>query len=92
MNDADLNDALFAVAIVRLSGLEFFCGRGTARAIRDFADNWIGDVDELQQEARKRLTVSDEVVRVGRRAAENWLNRTLALKAQPAAPADRPRD
>jgi hypothetical protein len=77
MDDTDLYDAVFAVMIVRPSGLEFFCGRGTARAIRDFADNWVGDVEKLQQEARKRLTVSDQVVRVGRRAAENWLNRSL---------------
>ncbi|MEX2119865.1 MAG: hypothetical protein WD847_09745 [Pirellulales bacterium] len=89
MDDTDLNDALFAVVIVRPSGLEFFCGRGRGRAIRDFADNWVGDVEELQQEARKSLTVSDEVVRVSRRAAESWLNRSLALNAEPGAAPDR---
>jgi hypothetical protein len=77
MDDTDLNDAVFVVAIVRRSGLEFFCGRGTARAIRDFGDNWVGDVDGVQQEARRRLAVSDKVVRVGRRAAESWLGRGL---------------
>jgi hypothetical protein len=80
MDDTDLNDAVFVVAIVRPSGLEFFCGRGTARAIRDFGDNWVGDVDGLQQEARNRLAVSETIVRVGRKAAENWLGRGLALK------------
>jgi hypothetical protein len=77
MDDTDLNDALFAVTIVRPSGIEFLCGRGTARAVRDFGDNWVGDVDELEQEARKRLAVSDKVVRIGRRAAESWLGRGL---------------
>jgi hypothetical protein len=90
MDDTDLNDALFAVVIVRPSGLEFFCGRGRARAIRDFFDNWIGDVDALLPAARKRkqLTIPDRVVCVGRRAVENWLHRSLGLKAEPSAAAD----
>src|SRR4051812_37974173 len=43
MNDADRNDALFVVMVVRPAGLEFFCGRGTARDVRDFAEGWVGD-------------------------------------------------
>jgi hypothetical protein len=79
MNDTDLNDALFVIALVGQDGLEFVCGRGTARAVRDFADNWIGDVGDLLREARSRLTVCRESVCVGRRAAENWLGRSLGL-------------
>jgi hypothetical protein len=79
MNDTDLNDALFVVVMVRPSGLEFFCGRGTARAIRDFAEGWVGDVEEVRQEARRRLNVASESVVVGRKAAENWLGRSLQL-------------
>lgn len=82
MDDTDLNEAVFVVVIVRPSGLEFFCGRGTARAIRDFGDNWIGEVEAFQSEARKTksLAISKEVVLVGRRAAEHWLNRSLNEK------------
>lgn len=90
MDDTDLNDALFAVVIVRPSGLEFFCGRGQARAIRDFFDNWVGDVDALLREARKRkrLTIQEGVVRVDKRATENWLHRGLGVKVEPGATAD----
>ena len=77
MDDTDLSDALFVVVIVRPSGLEFFCGRGGARAIRAFADNWVGDVEELRQEAGKQLGPLSEVVRVDRGAAEDWLGRGL---------------
>jgi hypothetical protein len=83
MDDTDLNDALFVIVIVRPSGLEFFCGRGKARAVRGFADNWVSDVEALQPAARKRkrLIIWDKVVRVGRRAAEHWLTRSTGLKA-----------
>jgi hypothetical protein len=80
MSDADLKDSLFVVMVVRRDGLEFFCGRGTARAVRDFADGWVGNTDDVLAEARRRLAVAGNGVRVGRRAAENWLGRPLGLK------------
>src|SRR4051794_28587322 len=51
MDDSDWNDAMFVVLIVRGDGIESFCGRGTAPAIRELADGWVGPADEVLGEA-----------------------------------------
>jgi hypothetical protein len=81
MDDTDWNDALFVVMIVRRDSVELFCGRDKAPTVRELADNWVGPAEGLLGEARARLAVVGESVRVGRRAAESWLGRGLGLTA-----------
>ena len=78
MNDADLNDALFAVLIFRESGLEFFCGRGDAYAVKSFAESdFPDDPEDVLKEMRARFVVPHESVRVARQSAEEWLGRRI---------------
>lgn len=79
MDDADLNDALFVVLIVRPSGLSIFCGRGESYPIRRFAEHWVGDVEGLEAEFRQRFAIPADLVQVDRTTAEGWLGRSLGV-------------
>jgi hypothetical protein len=76
MNDAQFQDALFAVLVFRPGRLEFLCGTGDAYAIRRFAENDRPDeVERLPAEMARLFAVPESSLHLGREEAEAWLGR-----------------
>ncbi|MBY0231057.1 MAG: hypothetical protein K2W96_17370 [Gemmataceae bacterium] len=75
-------DDYFVMVVVSREGLEFACGRGGRRALRDFANRGFPeDFALIVPELVRRFSVPSGGFFVERRAAEAWLGRGLGLAA-----------
>ncbi len=75
-------NSYFVAVVIRPGGLEFACGHGSQRAIREFADSdFPDDVGQVVPEAARRFHLPCGSLRVGRAVAEEWAGRGLGVRA-----------
>lgn len=73
MIDKELENALFAILVFRLDGVEFTCGTGESFAIREWSDNTMCVPTELIAEANRYFKVGEESLHLSCEAAKDWL-------------------
>jgi hypothetical protein len=76
MRDKQFGEGLFVVVAFRPDGMELLCGTGNAADVRQVSNNESpDDPTAVFGELRERFPISEEPLRLDRRAAEAWLGR-----------------